>query len=407
MPQINPARLLSDLRTLAKIGAYKTGVHRPTLSPDDVTARHWLMDRMREAGLTPHMDGIANVIGMSPAPGPKLLTGSHLESQSHAGWLDGAMGVMFGLEVARAFAESDKTRHFGIDVGAWCDEEGHFGAYLGSRSFIGALTEDIIDKAVSRTDGRTMRQALKEAGLEGIPRQLIDKSRYKGYFEAHIEQGDVLDAMGLTVGAVTSIVGIWQYKLTFRGIQNHAGTTRMAIRRDAGLAAARFCVRINEIMPQICGPLSVWTTGRITLDPGAPNIIPGSAEVIFHVRDASVKVLEAMQAALFSLVEEMDRQGPCGVSIATVSRSTPALMDEGFIKAIEEAAERHVPGRYQRMPSGAGHDAQYFATLLPSVMLFVPSIGGISHHWSENTRDEDMIAGCQVMADACEIILNR
>ncbi len=261
MPKINPQRLISDLRTLATIGAYKTGVHRPTLSVDDVKSRHWLMEKMREAGLTPEIDGIANVLGKSSAPGPKLLTGSHIESQSQAGWLDGAMGVIFGLEVARAFAEDPSTRQFGIDVGAWCDEEGHFGAYLGSRSFIGALTEENIDAAVSRTDGRPMRQALKEAGLEGVPRLVIDPSRYQGYFEAHIEQGDVLDAKGLTVGAVTSIVGIWQYRLTFTGIQNHAGTTRMAIRRDAGLAAAQFCVRINEIMPSVCGPLSVWTTG--------------------------------------------------------------------------------------------------------------------------------------------------
>src|SRR3954471_12343162 len=141
MPQIKPERVLFDLRTLATFGAYKTGVHRPTLSDPDVAAREWFVNRMREAGLDASIDGIANILGKSPAAGRKALSGSHLESQNHAGWLDGPLGCVYALEAARAISEDAATRHHGVDVVVFCDEEGHFGSFLGSRSFIGALDE--------------------------------------------------------------------------------------------------------------------------------------------------------------------------------------------------------------------------------------------------------------------------
>src|SRR5277367_350800 len=157
MPTIDAARLLKDLRDLARIGAWKTGVHRPTYSDDDMTARHWFATRLTEAGLTPEIDGIGNVIGRSPATGPKLLLGSHLETQPHAGWLDGAMGVIYGLEVARALAPS-LGQH--IEVGAWADEEGHFGNFLGSRSFVRGLDEAEIAGCFNRHDGTSLPAAL-------------------------------------------------------------------------------------------------------------------------------------------------------------------------------------------------------------------------------------------------------
>jgi N-carbamoyl-L-amino-acid hydrolase len=164
VPAINPERLLGDLYALRKIGTYKTGVHRPTLSPDDVISRQWLLERMTEAGLDAQIDGIANVLGRSRATGRKILAGSHIESQNQAGWLDGALGVIYALEAARALSEDATTRDVGVDVIAFCDEEGHFGSYLGSRSFIGDVTEAEIDKARDRTHGKLMREALREAG---------------------------------------------------------------------------------------------------------------------------------------------------------------------------------------------------------------------------------------------------
>ena len=164
MPTINAERLLGDLHELRKFGAYKTGVHRPTLSADDVASRQWLADRMTEAGLAPQIDGIGNVLGFSQAPGRKALAGSHIETQNHAGWLDGALGVIYALEAARALREHPTTAALGVDVAAFCDEEGHFGNFLGSRSFTGLLSEQDIDHARDRTHGTPLREALKNAG---------------------------------------------------------------------------------------------------------------------------------------------------------------------------------------------------------------------------------------------------
>ena len=404
MPKIDAARLLTDLRSLARIGAYKTGVHRPTYSAEDMESREWLMQRMREAGLEPEMDGIGNVIGRSPGNGPKLLLGSHLETQNHAGWLDGAMGVIYGLEVARAFAADPACAGLGIEVAAWADEEGHYGNFLGSKSFCGQLSEAEIDASANKHDGTPLRDALAAAGLADRPRLTIDPARYRGYLEAHIEQGAELEDKALRIGVVTAIVGSRQHRITFEGVQNHAGTTRMAIRKDAGVALVKLAAAIEALFPTIAGPRTVWTCGRITLEPGSPSIVPGRAEMLFQFRDTDPAILDRLSAALDHLVAEA-ASGPCTVTCLRTSSTAPMHMDDGFQQALASAAETHVPGLHQPMPSGAGHDAQILASRLPSAMLFVPSIGGISHHYAENTSDEDLILGCQVFADAARTIL--
>ena len=398
MPTIEAARLMSDLRTLAEFGRYKTGVHRPTYSKIDMEARHWLMHRMTEAGLDPVIDGIGTVIGRSKRPGPRLLVGSHVETQPHAGWLDGAMGVMYGVELAR-------VADFAVDVGAWADEEGHYLSLLGSRSFCGEVSEETIDKTRNRVDGRPLREALAEAGLAGKAREHLDPTRYVGYLEAHVEQGDYLDNGKLRLGIVTGIVGIQLYQITFLGQQNHAGTTRMAVRRDAGVALMRLCAMIEKRFPEVAGPRSVWTTGKISLDPGAPSVIPGRAEMLFQFRDVEPAILERMEKALDEMIAEMNEQGPCKVELEVVSKTLPHAMDTRFQDAIEQAAEARAPKLHMRLPSAAGHDAQTFARHIRAGMLFVPSIAGISHHYAEDTREEDIVLGCQVFADAAERIL--
>ena len=405
MPSINPERLLGDLYELRKIGAYKTGVHRPTLSPDDVLSRQWLADRMERAGLDPVIDGIANVLGLSRASGRKMLAGSHIETQNHAGWLDGALGVIYALEAARAFGEDPACAGLGVDVAAFADEEGHFGNFLGSRSFVGVLSDEDIDKARDRTSGTPLRDALAKAGYADRPRLQIDPSRYAGYFEAHIEQGDTLETSGLRIGVVTAIVAIRGYRIRVTGEQNHAGTTSMARRRDAGLALVRLLAALDRRFPEVAGECSVWTTGRIVFDPGEPSIVPGGAEALFQFRDTDPAVLDRMHAALVDLVAQANREGRCSVELVSSAASTPAVMDERLQAALDKAAECHAPGKHIRMPSGAGHDAQYLARKIPAAMLFVPSIGGISHHWSENTSDEDIVLGARVFVDAIADVL--
>ena len=400
----NGARVLADLHALRAIGAYKTGVHRPTFSGPHLRSLEWLAEKLPEAGLAAEIDGIGNVLGTSTKPGPKLLAGSHLESQNFAGWLDGPLGVVYALEAARVI-NPDPAIQGAVEVASWCDEEGHFGHFLGSRSFVGDVTEADIDAARDRTDNRPMREALQAAGLAGRRRRIAERGRHIGYLEAHIEQGQTLEGSHLGIGVVTSIVGIWQYRITFTGEQNHAGTTRMRDRRDAGLAAARLCVAIDDRFSASCGPRTVWTTGRITLDPGAPSIIPGRAEMLFQIRDDNSGIVERLEALLREIATETAVASGCSVEVERIRTGTPAMMDEKFQRAIEEAASDVADGKSTRMPSGAGHDAQVLATIMPAGMLFVPSIGGISHHWSENTDDADIVKGAEVFVEACRRLL--
>src|SRR3954453_10712176 len=172
-----------------------------------------------------------------------------------------------------------------------------------------------------------MRDALRALELADLPRARTERGRHIGYLEAHIEQGDLLEGGGLCIGIVTSIVGIWQYRITFSGEQNHAGTTRMNIRKDAGLALTRFCVDIDDRFPGLCGPRTVWTTGRITLDPGAPSIIPGAAEMLFQIRDDDPGVIERLEARLRSMAAEVTAQGRCSVMVECLRTGAPPMMD--------------------------------------------------------------------------------
>ena len=179
------------------------------------------------------------------------------------------------------------------------------------------------------------------------------------------------------------------------------------MRKDAGLALARFCVAIDDRFPASCGPRTVWTTGRITLDPGAPSIIPGSAEMLFQIRDDDLEVIARLENLLRSMAADAGAEGRCGVAVERIRTGAPALMDAAFQQAIEAASTDLAGGRSIRMPSGAGHDAQVLATVMPACMLFVPSIGGISHHWTENTDDADIVTGAEVFVETCRRLLSR
>ena len=399
MLRANTQRVLEDLYHLRSIGTYKTGVHRPTLSADDMIARKWLADQLRAIGHTATIDGIANVYGRAPSEGPIVLAGSHIESQNHAGWLDGALGVVYALEAARVAKEHGISG--GVDVIAFADEEGHFSgaSFLGSESFAGDVSEDVLDKSVCRSGRGRLRDLLSDAGLAGRERLVIDTDRYRAFFEAHIEQGQTLETEGLKIGIVTSIVAIWQYRITFTGTQNHAGTTRMAIRRDAGKALMGLWHQIENAFPDIAGPDSVWTVGHVSVTPCQPSIIPGSAEMIVQFRDAEPATLIRLKAKLYDLIDEAN-EGPCTATIEIMGESKPAHMSTALQSSLIDAAKNYAPDKWRIMPSGAGHDAQVIAPLIPSAMMFVPSIGGISHHWTENTSDEDIALGAQVFVDA-------
>jgi N-carbamoyl-L-amino-acid hydrolase len=400
MPTINPDRLLSDLRHLRSIGAQGIGVVRPAFSEKDMEARRWLKAQYEAAGLEATIDGVGNVLGRSKKPGRALLVGSHSDTQPTGGWLDGALGVIYALEVARALAEDKATAHLPVDVVSFQDEESRFVGCLGSRSLVGALTPEMEEGAKDK-DGVPMAEAIRRAGLAGAPRLRVTRERYAGFVEAHIEQGPTLEETGNRIGVVTDIVGLRGIRFTFRGQQNHAGTTMMKTRRDASAALYELAHRINTEFPKAAAESTVWTMGRLRVEPNATSIVPGYADLDLQFRDASEAPLERFQTIVERIVAEMNARG--GVKIEAVPARAPippTRMDEGLLAHIEKSAEKHAPGKWMRLPSGAFHDAGIISAALPAAMLFIPSIGGISHDFAEDSRDDDIVLGCRVLADA-------
>ncbi len=404
MVDIDGERLLTSLRTLRGFGATGSGVVRPTFSDADMAARRWLRHQMAAAGLDATIDGVGNVFGRSRNHGPALVIGSHSDTQPEGGWLDGAFGVMCAIEVARSFAEDATTAGLAIDTVAWSDEEGTYADFLGSRSFVGALSAADIRRA--NTAGETVAEALERVGLRDAARVGFESGRHLGYLEAHIEQGPRLEEGGRRIGVVTSIVGMRAMQIMFTGQQNHAGTTPMVRRRDAGVALFEYCVRLRARLEALAGPTTVWTIGNARLEPGAESIVPGSAWCSLQFRDPDDHVLDAIEAAVAHLAAEMTAEGPVEVSASLRrDRVPPAEMSVELRRHLIAAAEARVPGAWVEMPSAAAHDAMVLTGTLPCAMVFIPSIDGISHDFAEDSDDDDIVTGCQVLADAAASVL--
>ena len=397
--QIRPDRLIADLRQLAKIGKYEAGVHRPAFSDADMAAREWLRDKMTEAGLSAGIDGCGNVYGMMPSVEKAALVGSHSDTVPHGGWLDGSLGVIYGLEIARCFLERGHNG-IGVDVISFQDEEGTYLALFGSRSFCSEDVQHDAAKAMNK-DGQSLKRAVAEAGLDGRALARLDLNRHLAYFEAHIEQGPRLERSGLKIGVVTAIVGIKTFQIVFLGQADHAGTTPMSMRHDAGSAALKFGASISEWVRERGGPETVWNVGSAAFKPGASNVVPSEAGLVFQMRDSSASVLNDLERIVFAKARECAQFYNVDVKIERTLDTQPAEMHPELAKLIEQAASetRAVP---LLMPSGAGHDAMVMAKHLPSAMLFVPSIGGRSHHVSEDTHEGDIIVGAQVLLRAVE-----
>jgi N-carbamoyl-L-amino-acid hydrolase len=405
MPKINAERLMSNLRDLRKIGATGTGVVRPALSAKDMEARVWLRTLYEDAGLDTVIDSVGNVVGRSRNKGPALLVGSHSDTQPTGGWLDGALGTIYGLEAVRALAEDPATSHLAVDAIALQDEESRFLGCMGSHQFCDLLEpgfeKDVVDK-----DGISLTDAMNQAGLADAPVIKADLDRYVGFLEAHIEQGPHLEEAGLQIGVVDTIVGLRGFVFHFEGQQNHAGTTMMAGRRDAATALYEVAHAINHRFPKVAGERSVWTMGRVDVQPGAPSIVPGYAELELQFRDRSEDVLAAFTDQVLQIVDEVNSIGGASVRAEEARvRVVPAHMDEGFQKHLSAAAVGHTGDLWQTMPSGAFHDAGVISAVMPCGLMFIPSIGGISHDFAENSHDADIVRGAGVFADAVAAIL--
>ena len=396
MARINGDRLMADLRELAGIGAYRTGVDRIALSAQDIEARRWLVTKLRRAGLDASMDRIGNVLGRDPAAGRAILIGSHTDTVPRGGWLDGALGVGYALEIARSAIEADERFPTGIDVVSFEDEEGTYLPFLGSRSFFADLDQADIAAAKSSA-GASLATALSSIAHEPPPHR-FDGHRQVCYLEAHIEQGPRMEAAGQRIGVVPALVGIRRFRIRSHGAANHAGTTPMAMRRDAGAALIDFAAAVNAEFRRIADSDTVWNIGNMIFRPGAPNVVPGEAEMLLEFRDIKAEVMDRLEAHLLALVAAANRNA-VGIDVEAIARIPPTAMAENLGAAIAAAATARGETPVH-LPSGAGHDAMVAARFMPAAMMFIPSIGGISHDVRENTSDADIVFGCEVLADA-------
>ncbi|MFK7836113.1 MAG: hydantoinase/carbamoylase family amidase [Sulfitobacter sp.] len=391
---VNAVRFLEDLHKLRSFGASGVGkgVVRPAFSKADVAARVWLARRFEEAGLQVQMDAMGNLFGL--AGGPSLLLGSHLDSQPEGGWLDGALGVIGALEVARAAREAGGPP---VSVVSFQDEEGRFGGLTGSSVWSGYTPLAEVD-SVEDYAGLTLRDAREAVGhmVTGD----VDPSQFSGFIEMHIEQGLTLDAAGEQIGVVTQIVGTREIPVTFTGVQNHAGTTQMHLRRDAFQGLAAFNAVLNDRLRNVVAPTTVWTIGHVSLHPNASSIVPGKVSFSMQWRDGDADRLRRMEQIVRETARDVARDMDLGVEFGPMWELEPVAMDARLRAALEAGAEVVAPQRWRTMPSGALHDATNVARLMPVAMLFVPSIGGISHAFEEDTLEVDLVAGTRVLAEA-------
>ncbi|APE44780.1 Zn-dependent hydrolase [Sulfitobacter alexandrii] len=396
--QIDGDRFLADLHALRAIGAAGVGkgVVRPAYTESDVAARRWLAGRFEDAGLEVAVDGMGNLFGL--AGGQSLLMGSHSDSQPEGGWLDGALGVIAALEVARASREAGGPA---ISVVSFQDEEGRFGVTTGSAVWSGHLAQPEAD---GLTDHAGVTLADARAALSEMVTGPVDPARFTGFIEMHIEQGPALDSAGEQIGVVSDIVGIRDMKITFGGQQNHAGTTPMHLRKDAFQAVSAFNTLLAERFRNVVTPATVWTIGHLSLHPNASSIVPGRAVFSMQWRDGDPDRLARMEAIIRDTAQEVAESRGMDMSFGPLLGLEPVRMDGRLRGALEEAAETVAPGKWRTMPSGALHDATNVSRLMPVAMLFVPSIDGISHAFEEDTAEEDLVAGVEVLARAVAVL---
>ena len=392
---LDPERFLADLTALRQFGAQGRGVVRPAYSVPDLTARDWLAGRMAQAGLTPRFDAMGNLFGLSD--GLSLLLGSHSDSQPTGGWLDGALGVIAALEVARASRENGGPA---ISVVSFQDEEGRFGVTTGSAVWSGGLSLSEADRLLDH-GGVSLHAA--RATLGDRVADPVDPARFTGFIELHIEQGPTLDTAGEQIGIVTDIVGIRDRVITLSGAQNHAGTTQMGLRRDAFQGLSAFNARLNECLRNVVTPQTVWNIGHVSLSPNASSIVPGQARFSVQWRDGDKDRLDRMEAIVEDVLTEVAGEMGLGVEKGPLLGLDPVAMDAHLRSRLEAGAESVAPGKWRRMPSGALHDATNVARVLPVAMVFVPSIGGISHAFEEDTREGDLMTGLNVLALAAGV----
>jgi N-carbamoyl-L-amino-acid hydrolase len=396
-PAVNGDRIQERITALAKFGANpEGGVSRVAFSDADIAGRKYVNGLMLNAGLTIRTDAAGNMIGRLEGSAPKLpaiLIGSHIDSVPGGGNYDGDVGVIGAIEVAQTLKEHGVRLKHPLEVVVFADEEG---GTVGSFAMIGQLQPAALD--LMTHSGKTIRDGIRAIG--GDPDNIRKAQRMPfeltAYVELHIEQGAILDESDIDIGVVEGIVGIRWWDVTIEGFANHAGTTPMNRRRDALLSASEFALAVNRVATSMPGR-QVATVGRIRAEPGAPNVIPGKVVLSLEIRDLDAEKMTRVYEAIHAEADKIAqaRQTPFTFTQLKVS-SEPAPTDPRLQRIIAKAATS-LNLTSKVMPSGAGHDAQEISHIAPTGMIFVPSVGGISHAPKEFTSQQDMANGANVL----------
>ena len=396
-------RLKANINELSNIGREKDhGIYRMAFSEGDMAARRWLSEQIESAGLQLHQDGAANLgarLNWTDSQ-PVVMTGSHIDTVPGAGHLDGALGVVCGLEALRVLNERQIPLSHPVELVAFSDEEGRFGGLLGSQSICGLLTPEAI-LAAEDLDGVRLTDAMSQQGLNAMDALSAqrDPGSIKAFLELHIEQGPVLDRQGLQIGAVDAITGLFKWNVRLLGSANHAGTTPMEMRQDAFQGLAEFAAQIDRVLEEHGSPRSRTTIGRVELFPGAANVVPGVAEFSLEVRDTDQGILEALGDAFRRTLSAIARRRGLMFEFEVLSTIEPIQCHDSVISAVEASA-RALELESLRMPSGAVHDTQIMASMAPAGMVFVPSKEGRSHSPAEWTAWKDIEAGANTLLNA-------
>ena len=394
--RVNQQRIMEHINGLAEFGKNpQGGVSRVAYSDADKQGREYVLGLMKAARLDVTIDAAGNLIGRRRGSNDglkPLLIGSHIDSVPEGGNYDGVVGSIGAIEVAQTLSENNVTLQHPLEVVIFQNEEG---GLIGSRAMDGELTEKELG-LVSRS-GKTIREGIEFIG--GDPNRLSEVKRKKGdiaaYLELHIEQGNTLDTEKINIGVVEGIVGINWWDVTIDGFANHAGTTAMNNRQDALLAAAKFIQAVNRIVTSVPGR-QVGTVGRINALPGAPNVIPGKVVLSLELRDLDAGKIKSLYDKIYAEAQQIAKDSKTKFDFKEINVNIPAPTDRR-IRAIIADAARDMGLSTKLMPSGAGHDAQDMARLGPVGMIFVPSVGGISHSPREFSHPTDIANGTNVL----------
>ncbi len=398
-PRINGPRLLDRIRALGAVGGLDGGgVCRLALTEEDRAGRDLVCRWMTELGLTVTVDAIGNIFGLRPGleDGPPVMTGSHIDTVRTGGLYDGNLGVLAGLEVMAALNDAGVTTRHPLAVGVFTNEEGARFApdMMGSLVYVGGLDlEPVLE--TRGIDGTTVGACLHGIGYAG-PAPVGDP-RVRAFVELHIEQGPVLEERGTDIGVVEGVQGISWTEFTLTGVSNHAGTTPMRLRRDAGYVAMATGTFVRDLAARMGGD-QVATVGRMELGPNLVNVVPNRVTFTVDLRNTDDRLLaKAEQAVMDHITSLAEREGVT-VCHRSLARFAPVAFDPALVDRVEALARGR--GRTTlRLPSGAGHDAQMLARVCPTAMIFVPSAGGISHNVTEHTDADALVAGAEVLLD--------